>query len=68
MYCEKQIWRCVQFTQNQTRGHSTLPKIPTIHRLGLKPSLKQSFLEKKQTLLCYFPHNQVPHEWMSFKE
>ena len=51
VYCEKQIWRCVQFTQNQTRGHSTLPKIPTIHRLGLKPSLKQSFLEKNIVVL-----------------
>ena len=41
---KERLWY-FQFTQDWTRGHSTLQKIPPIHRLGLKPSLEQSFLK-----------------------
>ena len=36
-----------QFTWKWSRGHSTLQKIPPIHRLGLRPGLEQKVRKEK---------------------
>ena len=43
-----------QFVWKWSRGHSTLQKIPPIHRLGLRPGLEQKVRKDKKTLESIF--------------
>ena len=46
--------RHFQFTWKWSRGHSTLQKIPPIHRLGLRPGLEQKVRKEKKHWKAFF--------------